>query len=76
MNQVEFDLRIEGMSCGGCVRRVTAALKGLEGVVVDSVEVGRASGHFEGGDVVLSDLLGVIERLGFRARPDEEVGQP
>ncbi len=35
-------LRIEGMSCGHCVRAVTRALLGLEGVEVEQVGIGSA----------------------------------
>jgi copper chaperone len=36
-------LDIRGMSCGHCVARVRGALEGLEGVEVDSVEIGEAA---------------------------------
>jgi copper chaperone len=35
-------LTIDGMSCSHCVQAVTAALRGVPGVVVKGVEVGRA----------------------------------
>jgi copper chaperone len=40
-----LELKIDGMHCGACVRRVTLALgkvAGLTGATVESVEVGRA----------------------------------
>ncbi len=37
------DLKIEGMHCDACVRRVTALLKRVEGVEVGSVKVGAAT---------------------------------
>jgi cation transport ATPase len=51
-----LNLAIEGMHCGACVRRVTTALQGIEGVTVKSVEVGSAKVAF---DVVL-DKTGTI----------------
>ncbi len=39
---MKMALRIEGMSCGHCVRAVEHALQGVPGVQVVSVEVGRA----------------------------------
>lgn len=39
---VQIHLEIEGMHCGGCVTRVTAALQRLPGVTVNRVEVGSA----------------------------------
>jgi copper chaperone len=38
----EFTLRIEGMHCGGCVRRVSQALAATPGVEVKEVSVGAA----------------------------------
>ena len=38
----EFTLHIDGMHCGSCVKRVTQALTGVEGVVVNEVRVGAA----------------------------------
>jgi copper chaperone len=37
-----LELKIDGMHCGACVRRVTLALGKVEGITVESVEVGRA----------------------------------
>jgi copper chaperone len=36
-------LEIDGMSCGHCVKAVTAALQALPGAEAIAVEVGRAS---------------------------------
>jgi copper chaperone len=38
----EVQLKIEGMSCGHCVRAVETALKGVEQAVVHRVELGSA----------------------------------
>ncbi|MGD0548334.1 MAG: cation transporter [Terracidiphilus sp.] len=38
----EFTLKIDGMHCGSCVRRVTQVLDAVEGVVVNEVTVGSA----------------------------------
>jgi len=38
----EFMLRIDGMHCGSCVRRVTQALASVEGVAIIDVSVGAA----------------------------------
>jgi copper chaperone CopZ len=40
MNQLE--LSVNGMHCGGCVSRVSAALRAVTGVEVAEVAVGRA----------------------------------
>lgn len=38
----EFTLRIEGMHCGSCIRRVTQALASTEGLKVEEVRLGAA----------------------------------
>ncbi len=38
----EFTLKIEGMHCGSCVRRVSQALAATPGIVVNEVRVGAA----------------------------------
>ncbi len=38
----EFTLKIDGMHCGACVRRVSQALAGIPGLAVKEVCVGTA----------------------------------
>jgi copper chaperone len=38
----EFNLHIDGMHCGSCVKRVTQALTATEGVEVKKVNIGSA----------------------------------
>jgi len=38
----EFTLRIDGMHCGACVRRVTLALATVEGAAAKDVQIGSA----------------------------------
>jgi len=38
----EFRLRIDGMHCGSCVRRVTQTLNSTDGVQVQEVHIGSA----------------------------------
>ena len=39
----EFTLKIDGMHCGSCVRRVSQALASAPAVVVNEVSVGKAT---------------------------------
>jgi copper chaperone len=39
---VEFTLRIDGMHCGSCVRRVSQALAATPGLTVNEVRIGAA----------------------------------
>jgi copper chaperone CopZ len=41
-NMPEFTLKIDGMHCGSCVRRVSQALAETPGVVVNEVSIGVA----------------------------------
>jgi copper chaperone CopZ len=38
----EFTLRIDGMHCGSCIRRVSQALASAEGMQVEEVRLGAA----------------------------------
>ena len=61
------EIRIEGMSCGGCVANVTQKLQALKGVA--SVEVTLAPGlakvDFDESAISQSDLENTIEEAGF-----------
>jgi copper chaperone CopZ len=61
-------LSIEGMHCGGCVRRVTAALQGVEGVDLGSVEVGSAQMTFDPDQATAEEITASVNRIGFSAR--------
>lgn len=61
------ELEISGMSCGGCVRGVTAALSGVAGVSVQQVVVGKAVIAASSDDVV-SGAVAAISAAGFQVR--------
>ena len=59
------ELKIEGMHCDACVRRVNVLLKRIEGVEVEHVEVGKAIVKLpEGMD--LKEVSGAVEGGGFK----------
>ncbi len=60
-------LEIEGMHCGACVRRVTNALAEVNGVRVDSVEIGSAKVSFDPAAIVPEQIAAAVERIGFKA---------
>jgi len=60
-------LSIEGMHCDACVRRVTNALNDVEGVRVESVEVGSANVVFDAATVVPEQIAAAVDRIGFTA---------
>ena len=67
-------LSIEGMHCGGCVRRVSTALQGVAGVEVDSVEVGWAQMTFESNQASAEEIAAAVDNIGFSARVDRSRG--
>ena len=61
-------LAIEGMHCGGCVTRVTNALKKVDGVDVKQVEVGSAQVEFDDSKTQANTILDAVNKIGFAAR--------
>ena len=61
-------LSIEGMHCEGCVRRVTAALRGVKGVEPDSVEVGSAQVSFDPDRASADEIASAVNRIGFSSQ--------
>jgi copper chaperone len=66
--QSELKLTIEGMHCGGCVRRVTVALQGVKGVELGPVEVGSAEMTFHPEQASAEEIAAAVNRIGFSAR--------
>ena len=64
---MEITLRIDGMHCGACVRRVTQALQKVEGVEVEEVRVGAARVKSQAGAASEPALLQSLEKAGFPA---------
>ena len=70
--QEELALSIEGMHCGACVRRVSNALEKIEGVRIDSVEVGAAKVAFDPKQTNVEEVVHAINRIGFTARHEND----
>jgi len=68
ITQNVLTLSIEGMHCEGCVRRVTAALQGVKGIEVDSVEVGSAQTTFDPSQTSAEEIAAAVTHIGFSAR--------
>lgn len=60
-------LAIDGMHCGACVKRVTAALEKIDGVAVKSVDVGAAEVTYEEEKVEREVVIDAVDRTGFTA---------
>jgi copper chaperone len=62
-------IKVGGMSCGGCVKNVTGALEGLDGVqkAEVSLEQAQAVVSFDGAKLQRADLVQAVEDAGFDA---------
>ncbi len=62
-------IKVDGMSCGGCVASVTKVLSELPGVAKAEVvlEPGQATVEFDAGQVSRATLCATIEDAGFEA---------
>jgi len=59
-----ISLKLDGLTCGGCVKAVKTALEQLEGI--ESLEVTQESAQVSG-DVTVERLIETIENAGFEA---------
>ena len=62
-----LSLSIQGMSCGGCVGKVTTALRSVPGTTVEAVAVGSARVQFDPKKTTDSALIAAVNKLGFQA---------
>ena len=62
-------IKVDGMSCGGCVKSVTGVLTALDGVAkaAVSLEQKQAVVEFDAAKVNRAQLARVIEEAGFDA---------
>lgn len=63
----ELTVDINGMTCNGCVRSVTGALKKIVGLQVKEVGVGKAVCVFDDAQskVAKEDVINAVVALGF-----------
>jgi len=63
----DLTLPITGMTCGGCVRSVTAVLQALPGVESVSVTLtpGQARVRFDEAQISTAQLAAAVEDAGF-----------
>lgn len=62
-------INIEGMNCGHCVAKVTAALQAVPGVaeVEVNLEGKRAVVRYNGATATMPKLMGAVNATGFKA---------
>ncbi len=63
----EFTLRIDGMHCGGCVRRVSQALASVEGAVAKDVQIGTAQLTSELDPAPVELAIAALAKAGYTA---------
>ena len=68
----EFTLRIDGMHCGGCVRRVSQALSSAEGLTVKEVRIGAARLESDRQPGAVDQAIAALARAGYTAHPETE----
>jgi len=69
MNGTEINLRIDGMHCGACIRRVTQSLQTVPGAEVEEVRLGAARVKLASAANV-GDLIAKLGKAGFSAPPE------
>jgi copper chaperone len=67
---IQAAFQIDGMSCGGCVRSVTSALKALPGIEVESVAVGLARVRLDPAVTTESRVVEAIQDAGYTVRKE------
>lgn len=66
-------LKIEGMSCGHCVGRVTSALKGLPGVEVTALAIGLADVRLDPARTSAGAVAAAVTSAGYPAAAEQPV---
>jgi copper chaperone len=65
----QVELKVDGMTCQGCVRSVTKKLSGMAGVsdVAVDLAAGNATVGYDPSTTKASDLIAAVEQIGFHA---------
>ena len=63
----EFTLKIDGMHCGSCVRRVSQALGSVPGIQVNEVRIGAARFTALKDPAPVAEAVDAVFRSGYAA---------
>jgi copper chaperone CopZ len=63
----EFTLRIDGMHCGSCIRRVSRALASAPGIKVEEVRIGAARLTSNEDPPPVQSALAALTKAGYAA---------
>lgn len=64
----QIRLEIDGMSCGGCVAAVRAALNDVPGVEVQDVRIGSATVAIDPARINVGGVIDAVQDAGYDAR--------
>ena len=64
----EFTLRIDGMHCGSCVRRVSQALASVKNAEVKEVRIGAARVSSSEEPLPVESALAAVAKAGYKAQ--------
>jgi copper chaperone CopZ len=69
MAKAKVDLKVQGMTCQGCVRSIEKKLSGVAGVERAQVnlEAGTATVEYDDARTDAGQLIGAVETIGFQA---------
>ncbi|KRE67430.1 ATPase P [Paenibacillus sp. Soil750] len=72
------DLQLEGMTCAACAQRIEKTLNKLPGVRAATVNFAMETAHvvYNPADLTISDMQKRVEKLGYKAVPKQEQGDP
>ncbi len=62
----KHELKIDGMSCGHCAMHVKKALEGIDGLEVETVEIGSARVWYDEEKIDKKVIEGKIEEAGYK----------
>ena len=68
MEKLTERIAIDGMTCGSCVRHVRQALEGMEGVEVETIEIGSAEVSYDPAEIAREQIIEAIKDEGYGAK--------
>ena len=69
-----INLKIDGMGCSACAKKVRKALEGMTGIVVSDVKVGSAALMRDPARAPDAALIETLSLAGYRATVEVEYG--